>query len=155
MMFHTHLVFAFFLGLMSLKFLNFSNPYLFLILVLIFSLLPDIDMAKSKIGKKTGFVSKIIEFLFGHRGIFHTIYPAVGLFILFYYLGYKLIAFSALIGYLSHLLIDGLTLSGVNLLKPLNLRINGFIKTGSIFEHLVFVIFLLADIVYFIIYILN
>ena len=151
MMFHTHLAFGLFSALIILNFLQVSNKYLFLVLVPLIALIPDIDMHKSKVGKKAGFLSKFIEFIFGHRGIFHTVYPAILLFILFYFLNYRLIAFAFLVGYLSHLLIDGLTVSGVNLLKPLlNLNIAGFVKTGSIFEHLIFILLVIIDVVYLI-----
>ena len=151
MMFHTHLAFGLLSALLTLNYIKPSNKYLFLILVPLIALIPDIDMHKSKVGKKAGILSRIIEFLFGHRGIFHTVYPAVILFLIFYYLHYNLIAFAILVGYLSHLLIDGLTVSGVNLLKPLlNLNINGFVKTGSILEHLIFILLVVFDVVYLI-----
>lgn len=151
MRFYTHFAFGLFSALLFLNFVNPSNKYLFLILAPLIALVPDIDKHESKVGKKVGLFSRIIEFLFGHRGIFHTVYPAVILFLIFYYFNYNLIAFAILIGYLSHLLIDGLTVSGVNLLKPLlNLNISGFIKTGGIVEHLIFVLLIVLDIIYLI-----
>lgn len=151
MMFFTHLAFALLSSLFSLKFVNPSNKYLFLIIVCLVSLFPDIDNYKSKAGKKFGFISRIIEFVFGHRGILHSVYLPLLLFCLFYFLNYQLIAFAILIGYLSHLLIDGLTVSGVNLLNPLlKLNINGFVKTGGILEYLIFILLIIIDIIYFI-----
>lgn len=151
MMFFTHLAFALLSGLFSLKFVNPSNKYLFLIIVCLVSLFPDLDNYKSKTGKKFGFISKIIEFVFGHRGLFHSIHLPLLLFCLFYFFNYKLAAFAILIGYLSHLLIDGLTVSGVNLLNPLlKLNINGFVKTGGVLEYLIFILLLIANILYFI-----
>ena len=45
------------------------------------------------------------------------------------------------IGYLSHVLIDGFTKKGVNFLNPfLNLRLSGFVETGSFLELVILVI---------------
>jgi membrane-bound metal-dependent hydrolase YbcI (DUF457 family) len=67
MLFYTHLAFSFFVGLFVLDYLKIQNKLIFLLFILIFSLFPDIDAPKSKIGKKLGIISKIINFIFGHQ----------------------------------------------------------------------------------------
>ena len=145
MMYYTHIAFALFSSLIALKFLNVSNPYLFLLIACFVSLLPDIDNKDSKLGKKVKFIS----FFFEHRGILHTIFPPILLFILFSYLNYNLFALAVLIGYLSHILIDGLTLEGINFLHPISsFRISGFVRTGAFLETIFFLLFVGLDLVY-------
>jgi len=55
-------------------------------------------------------------------------------------------AFGFLIGFLSHLFLDCLTLKGVILFWPISKkRIKGFFKTGGIFETFLFFILLFVD----------
>jgi inner membrane protein len=133
------------------------------------ALTPDIDNARSTIGKRAGFVSRGIQAIAGHRTIFHSLFGLfmVGLIVwgAQYALGFALddlgfhraaaalgvgspagiaagtvrgvalIAF--LLGYLLHIIADGLTLGGVPLFWPNPTRI-GFpperkwrFRTGS------------------------
>ncbi|MDD5133203.1 MAG: metal-dependent hydrolase [Candidatus Nanoarchaeia archaeon] len=147
MMFYTHLAFGLLCSLLSLKYLpGISNKYIFILLVCLISIVPDIDEAGSKLGKKLWFIAK----LFSHRGFLHSIYPPILLFLLFNYVFHSsLIAFAILIGYFSHLILDALTVSGINFLNPiLTFRVSGFIKTGSIFEILLFLALLGLDVFY-------
>ena len=109
-----------------------SQTYLIITLVftLIGSLLPDIDEEKSLIGKKLK-IGKFIK----HRGILHGIIPLI-IFTIFILLtnGLAKKIFSGLmIGYSSHILLDGLTPMGVDLSF---IKIRGVIKTGSIIEYI-------------------
>lgn len=113
------------------------------ILVTVFSsLLPDIDHPKSTFGSKLSFISYPITLLFGHRGITHSLLMVS---LLWYWCAYNipwndldnrtasLCGLGFLIGYISHLIGDVLTPSGVPLLWPLkkrfslNLLTNGFL----------------------------
>ncbi|MFI5274325.1 MAG: metal-dependent hydrolase [Ktedonobacterales bacterium] len=139
------------------------------------ALTPDIDNARSTIGRRAGFVSKGIQALAGHRTIFHSLFGLVmvGAFVwgAQYALGHALynwgfvqagealgagvatggviaagrqVAFIAfLVGYLLHIIADGLTLGGVPLLWPNHYRF-GFpperrwrFRTGSRMEFVV------------------
>ncbi|MDD5650560.1 MAG: metal-dependent hydrolase [Candidatus Nanoarchaeia archaeon] len=137
MMFYTHLAFALLSSLIALKFLSVSNVYLFILIVCFVALVPDIDNRDSKLGKKVKFIS----YFFNHRGILHTIFPPIILYFLFNYLGYNLIALAVLVGYSSHILIDALTLEGINFLHPFSsFRISGFVKTGKLLEIILFLV---------------
>ena len=146
MIYRTHLAFGLLVGLFALPFSS-INKFLFLGLVLLGSLLPDIDHENSKINNKLKF-TKIIGHLFKHRGIFHTLLLAVllpGLVWYFVGYGYGVALFA---GYMSHLVIDGFTLAGINFLHPFaNLRLMGFIETGTVAETLLFVVILAFDII--------
>ena len=148
MMLKTHLVFSFLIGLVIINYLDFSNKYLFLAILTFASVLPDIDLPRSKIGKKFGFISRIINIFFGHRGLFHSLFLGLILFFVFYYFNLKLIAIAVLIGYISHLLMDGLTKEGVLFFTPFSsLRLKGFIRTGSFFEYLLFFVLIILVVV--------
>ncbi len=96
------------------------------------SLMPDIDHPESAFGRKVPFLSIPISAIFGHRGITHSLLALAALaaaaakFASWLAAGASglaaaLMAFIALplsVGYLSHLLGDGLTVSGLPLLWP-------------------------------------
>lgn len=92
--------------------------------------LPDIDHPTSKVGKRVKPISVMINKLFGHRGFTHTILALLlftyGLFLISTMLpviikGYYLaITIGLSVGYLSHILIDLLTISGLPLLYPIS-----------------------------------
>ena len=145
MLFYTHLLFSVLIGLYLLPYSNF-NKLIFIALIAFFSFFLDIDKANSKIGKKLGIISILINFIFGHRKLIHSL-----LFILAGYLILSLfsnlLAISFLIGTLTHLILDSLTKEGVRLLYPLKFHVKGFIKTGSIIETILTIIFLLLIII--------
>lgn len=149
MMFKTHLAFGFLIGLIVIMLFNISHPVIFLLLVTLFSGLPDIDHPKSVYGRKLFFLSIPISWVSNHRGIFHSIFPPVIAFIILGNFGYALLGLSVFVGYLSHLFGDALTKQGINFLHPLStFEIKGPIETGHFLEALLFFIILLLDIIY-------
>jgi len=92
-------------------------------------------------------LSWVLEKLFGHRNLFHSIFPLLAILALFFYvLGWNVAGAAMLIGYASHLLIDSLNFAGIAPFYPLSTkRIVGFVKTGGIVEHVLFFIILIAD----------
>ena len=140
MKWYTHVVFALLISLL-LKF------DIFMILICLFgSLLPDIDSPKSLIGFIFRPFSNLFKLIFGHRGIFHSLFFTILLSGVIWIFSHKF-ALAFFVGYLSHLLIDGLTRQGVRLFYPFKVRLRGFCKTGGIFEHvLLFVLILFIGI---------
>ena len=144
MMYYTHLAFGFLIALLSIEFFDIKNKLIFILVVVMFSIFPDIDEKKSKIGKKYRWASTIINFVFGHRGFFHSIYIPLALYFIFYYINDE-IGVAILAGYFSHLFMDALTKNGIRPLYPIiNKKINGFIKTNSILEKILFLIIFLS-----------
>ena len=144
MLFKTHLAFGFLLGLFAIEFLKPGNQLLFMTIVLLSSIFPDIDHPDSKIGSK----AKIFSFLFEHRGFFHSllflalVYVVSILFIKNIYFILPLF-----IGYGSHLFIDCFNQAGIMPLHPLSrFRIKGFIKTGALLETILFFVLIAVDI---------
>ncbi len=112
-----------------------SEKVIIVATAMLFSILPDIDMVKSKAGKHLQPFSNVLSFIFRHRGFLHSfIFAAIVYFGIRYLLSPE-IAAAAAIGYLSHIILDSLTKEGIMPLSPLSkLRLRGFIKTGGIFE---------------------
>lgn len=130
MLFYTHLAFA----LLAALYLMPQQ----ILMVLIGSMIPDIDNLHSKINKSLQ-ITKLFSYFFKHRGFCHTLWFGVLLFcILSYFLPQH--AGALLLGFASHLFIDSFTKQGINYLHPIaNLKISGFIETGMGGEKLVLV----------------
>tara|TARA_B100000315_G_C14165808_1_gene402185 strand:+ start:93 stop:551 length:459 start_codon:yes stop_codon:yes gene_type:complete len=142
-MYYTHLAFGLLASLISITFFNINNQAMFILIAVLFSIFPDIDERRSKIGKKYKWASAIINFIFGHRGFFHTIFVPLILFLGFNYINNEF-GIAVLVGFFSHLFMDALTKQGIRPLAPLiNKKINGPIKTNSILEKILFLIIIL------------
>jgi len=152
MMYYTHLAFGFLIALLSIELFDIQNKLIFILIGVFFSIFPDIDERKSKIGRKYKFTSAIINFIFGHRGFFHSIYIPLILYLIFYYINNE-IGIAILAGYFSHLFMDAMTKNGIRPLYPfVNKRINGPIKTNSLLEKVLFLMLILLILYFLLIY---
>jgi inner membrane protein len=146
------------------------NKAIFYSMVGVGALLPDIDNARSTMGRKLGWISREIQHVAGHRTLFHSI---LGLFLgsllalgleqlVEYLLGQRgfvfpaqfigethLVFFAVLFGCVMHIAADGLTEGGVPLLWPDHRRY-GFppnphwrFRTGDWPEYLIVYAFML------------
>lgn len=144
-MYYTHLAFGFLLAFLSLKFFSIENLLLFFTGIFIGSLFVDIDNFKSKIGRKTLGISLMLQFVFGHRGIFHTLIFSFLLFAVLYFLNLSF-AYGFFIGYFSHLVIDSFNIQGVRLFYPFNkYNFRCFVRVNSFTEKLIFIALILVD----------
>lgn len=94
------------------------------------SLLPDIDHPKSYLGKRLYPLSFFIHKLFGHRGFTHSLLSTgfLGLATSYWWDVNPLFFGGLILGYISHLLADMTTVSGVPLLYPNKKRYKFFGK---------------------------
>ncbi len=138
----THLLVAIVCALFFIQFFSFWKYMVFLILFLFSALLPDIDHSGSLLGKKLWPFSGVLSFIFGHRGLLHSVFVPFAFLFLGWYFNVLWIGLAFAGGYLSHLLSDSLTLSGV---KPCGIgpKVRGFIRTGGILEGIFFLLLLL------------
>ncbi|MFC1753083.1 metal-dependent hydrolase [Thermoproteota archaeon] len=138
MMALTHLAFGFLTALFSIQFLHPKNQILFLILVMFGSLLPDLDHPRSKLGRKT----KVLAWLFQHRGFMHSIYAVIIMFMLSRLIFWNAIYVWALpLGYLSHLVSDSFSKEGIMFFHPLSkAKLRGIVRTGSSAEYIILLI---------------
>lgn len=124
-----------------IKFLNISEQILFLVLFMFFSLLPDLDSYSSKISKSLRVVSFFVKLLSSHRGLLHGVFIPFFVSLILFVFNHKFLALAVFLGYLSHLVLDAVTVGGIVPFAPLfNKKIRGFIKVGSFLENLVFLI---------------
>lgn len=143
MLFRTHFLFGFLVGLYIIDFLKIKNQILFMVVLLFFSTFPDIDESSSRVSKKLKPFSYLAALL-GHRNILHTIYFPIAIALTLFILNLKLLSYAVLIGYLLHLFLDITTKKGLALLYPLTKkRIKGFIKVGSLIENLIFIVLII------------
>lgn len=148
MMFITHLSFSFLLGLLIIRYADVSlNPFVFMFILLMATLIPDIDYPGSFLGKKL----KLSFLSFKHRGFFHSITPGVILsIILFLFIQNSYYALAVLLGFASHLLLDSLTKTGIAPFWPSKLRVKGKLKTTGFVDWILLLGFLMLIILLFI-----
>lgn len=109
------------------------------------ALLPDIDHPGSTVGRRLRPLAVLLEELWGHRSLTHTVWfalPAgllVGLAALWLGLPAGCVLAGAA-GGLSHLALDVLTRSGVEPLAPWGPRLRGPIRTGGVWDVLLGVV---------------
>ena len=141
MLFRTHIVFSLAVFFLLRNFL--SMPIWVLGSVLLATIFVDIDIKNSKIGNHWYF--RPFQWLTKHRGFLHSL--VAGVFFSLIVASFNgWVGFGFLVGYLSHLFLDCFTKAGVYLFWPFDWKIRGFVKTGGIFEDVVFVLLLLWDI---------
>jgi len=131
------------IGLLIISSFDIQNKTIFIIILLIASVLPDIDSYKSKIGKKVKPLSFLINIFLGHRGIFHSVFLLILISLLIMLASYE-ITIAFFVGYLSHLILDSLTPEGVMFFYPFSKKkTKGFIRTGSLWENIFFFILII------------
>lgn len=121
-----------------------SDPFLFAGVAGFASLLPDLDSPKSKLGGRVFPVSAALSLTVGHRGPLHSLLGAAlacaGSFFVLKVLHLDpLLLCAVAVGYVSHLLLDGLNPQGVPLLWPCKKRLRvPLCQTGGWFERMAF-----------------
>lgn len=116
------------------------QKFLYILIAVFSGLLPDVDHAKSYMGRKV----KIIGWLFKHRGFFHSLLFGIIIIII----GFKIIPtykWALIGGYASHLILDALTHQGEQFLWPTKIKLKGLIKTGGIIEIVIFILLVVVD----------
>ncbi len=147
MKFKTHAVFGILCALFTFRYFTstLDQKIIFTLLVFLGAVFPDIDIHNSWINRKL-MLSKLIAAITRHRGLFHSLFMAIPLSYLFYLIK-PFWGIGFLIGYLSHLIIDGLNHMGVNLFHPIQkFHLSGFIEVGSAGEKILFIALLIITI---------
>lgn len=110
------------------------------------SLIPDIDMASSKLGRRIWPAALLVQIFIGHRTLFHAPLLYAGLWFLLKSLipQYSLIITAAFVGIASHILLDLFNPAGIPLLYPIPKRFHlGNMRSGGLIDWLL-CLFLLA-----------
>ena len=149
----THVAFGILFSLFFIPILTTGNKFLFFFLVILGSLLPDLDTPKSTLGSKVKFFSWFMQKTLGHRGLFHSLLFSIAVHTLIWIFIGKIYRIALFIGYVSHILIDGFTKEGINFLHPIGrLHLIGFVKTGGYIEFVLFLAFIVLIIVKIIVF---
>lgn len=145
MLLKTHLAINFLLSFLFLTYLQ--HKILFIAIVLFATMLPDIDMVNSYIGKKAKIITQIINFFSKHRGFFHSLTFTLILSAVLLLIS-PFIALGFFTGYSMHILADSFTIQGIEPFWPLKQKISGVIKTNGITEKILFFVFLALDAIF-------
>lgn len=143
MMFRTHIAVGIFFSLVFLP-LIVNSKIVFVAVVLFCSLLPDIDMSQSYLGKYK--ILRPLQIIVKHRGLFHSFSLAIiiSLFLAFYF---PIFALPFFLGYSGHLIADSLTIEGIRPFWPIKDEIKWKIKTGGRREKIIFYTLTIVNII--------
>lgn len=141
----THIAFAACAGGVASVFMPGEHSYLIVgITSMVGSLLPDIDHPKSFFGSRIRPVSDLVAAIFGHRGITHSALAVIAILFYCYIRSGQMSDWvvGLTVGYLSHLVGDWLTPSGIPFLWPKKQKYKAPLtfRTGGLGEH----VFLIA-----------
>ena len=148
MLFATHLLLGMLFFLIFKNMFSGGNEIIFFLLMLLGSILPDIDERDSTINQWTGIFGRIISFFFKHRGIFHSLFLALLLFfsISVYWSTYY--ATALLLGYIAHLVGDSFSPSGIQMFYPFSqFKFKGPMKVGGFMEWVIVILLVVLVIV--------
>jgi inner membrane protein len=145
MLIKTHLAITLCFVLLFIPFVK--MPLLFLVVALLATYIPDIDSKHSKIGHY--FFLRPFQWFARHRGFVHSF-----TFLILVTLGFALflpfLALAFFLGYCSHLIADSFTIEGIKPFYPHKKVCRGRIRTGSLSETNIFVVFILLDLFLFV-----
>ena len=142
MLFKTHITFGIFIYLLFFSY--FQRPLLTLMGFLIGIIIVDLDSRSSTFGKKWYF--RPIQWFTKHRKALHTIFFGIIITSIIATASIE-IGVGFFLGFMSHLILDSLTIRGIKPLHPLTQKkISGYIRSGGIAEDILFVFFLISDI---------
>jgi len=142
MLLRTHLAFAFLIIFLFVKHVN--NQWIFIAMVLVSTVLPDLDTGFSSWGRH--WIFRPLQFFVKHRGIIHSLTTATLLSILLAAF-WPIASLGFFVGYSAHIILDSFTREGVQPFWPLKTKSYGFISSGGRIEDSLFVFLILADII--------
>lgn len=144
MLLKTHLAFAIFFILLFIE--HVKSKYVFAGVLILATILPDLDTKNSDFGKYLIFLP--LQFFVKHRGIIHSFTSAVVIsFILAIF--WPVASFGFFMGYSVHLILDSFTKEGIQPFWPLKFKSSGFISSGGRIEESLFFFLILVNVVLF------
>jgi len=143
----THVAFSTVLYLGGATVFEYETSLVYWGIAALFSLMPDVDLPTSKVGRPLFFISVPLEKRFGHRTITHSVIGVAILAVLAspLYFYFPLAFWAVMGGYWSHLQIDMSNIRGVDLFWPSPIRvvmpgkIDFRLQVGSKAEMIVFI----------------
>ncbi len=150
MLLRTHIMIAI---LMILVFIShISNPWIFAGMVLIATVIPDLDSNFSSWGRHLLF--RPLQFFTKHRGIIHSFFTAVilSLIIAFWF---PVASFGFFMGYCVHLFSDSFTTGGIQPFWPLHYKSTGPVHSGGKIEETLFLSLIVVNFLVFVFLIMR
>ena len=144
MLLRTHIMFAILIILIFFNYVN--NKIIFLIMVLVATIIPDLDSSGSSYGRHLIF--RPFQFFSRHRGIFHSFTTAVVLSVLIA-IWWPVASFGFFIGFSVHLITDSFSRNGIQPFWPLKFKSQGSLVSGGKIEEILFIGLILVDIMLF------
>ena len=141
MLIRTHLAVSLFFIFLFLPSVSFK--ILFLIVAFLATFIPDIDTGFSTFGRNAGW---LLRFFTKHRGFFHSLTFCIMVSAIFAFF-IPIIALPFFLGYSLHLFFDSFTKEGIRPFWPSKKSSSGFLRTGSMAESIIFLCFIVADII--------
>lgn len=150
MMLKTHLALSVLVAMLFLS--KISNKLVFLVVILVATVIPDIDTGFSTAGKSI--FLKPLQFFVKHRGVFHSFtFCIIASFVIAYFIPSISLAF--FLGYSFHLLLDSFTKEGIMPFWPWRKVSSGIFTTGGRIEASLFVFLLILDLLAIVIFFIN
>ncbi len=139
MLFRTHVLLGILMFLFLRPFLSGGNEILFFALVLVGSILPDMDEPRSTVARWGGLFGSLTGFIFRHRGILHSLPFALAVCGALALLWKPFYAGGLFLGYTAHLLGDSITPRGVRMLYPFSPQVmRGPVRVGGWAEKIIY-----------------
>lgn len=143
MLLRTHLAIT--LAAMFLILPYIENEVIFVIVILISTILPDIDSARSHVGRS--FLLRPLQWMTKHRGILHS-FTIAGLLAILFAIFVPVVALPFILGYGLHLVADAWSKEGIRPFWPFDMRVKGNLKVGGYIEETLFIVFVILDIIF-------
>ena len=147
MLFKTHIAIGVFAAILFIPLV--SNPWSFVLITLIASVIPDVDTAFSKVGRNMP--AKVVQIFTTHRGMVHSLTICV-LLSLIISVFVPILAFGFFVGYSLHLLADSFSKMGVTPFWPYSRVAKGMLPVGGVVEKGIFFTFVVIDLMFILIY---
>jgi len=141
MMLRTHLAVAFLFIILFVEHVN--NQIIFVGMVLLATIIPDLDNSFSSWGRHLIF--RPLQWLVNHRGIIHSFTTAIALSIILS-IFFPIASLGFFVGYSVHLICDSFTKEGIQPFWPLKQKSIGFIRSGGRIEDGLFIALILIDV---------
>jgi inner membrane protein len=139
MLYNTHIMLGVAFFLLVKDHFPIGNNIVFFLLLMLGSVLPDIDSPTSKVNRWSGIIGRVLVKVFSHRGFFHSLLFFGILYLTISHFWSPYYALGMFLGNIAHIIGDGITPAGVKIFYPLsNYKIRGPIRTGGIFEWFIF-----------------
>jgi inner membrane protein len=120
-----------------------EGKFVFALVAIVSTFLPDVDNARSYFGRKKIF--RPVQGITKHRGFLHS-FTFMGIAFIILYLWIPVVSYGFLLGYGVHLLGDSFTKRGVKFFWPLKWKIKGKMRSGRGMEIFIFLAFLIMDV---------